>query len=411
MSKRTYEKWTRDEIQEYLDKNDPGFQLVSEYVNNTVKVSIICPLGHKSDVLWRGFRIKKNKCSECFKEEDLLRHKKKFEEVLKSFGYKILDHIDRRSAFVECPKGHQYKAYFSNFQKGGRCKTCFDKNRMLSLDEIKYFIENESKSGYKMVDESYEDDRKIKIQCDKGHVTDIIYGNFVSGARCIECSYLNRQLKYDFSYVKSTFESKGYKVISTEYKGVKDKLQVICQNGHEQNKSFSSLLSGYGCYTCFYEGNRGENHFNWKGGVSSLNEYLRIYLSEWKRESMRQYDFKCDVTGEDGRGQLEVHHLQPFSNIVANILKLLGLEYRENIGCYSENEKQSLLYELEKHHKENLGVPLLKDIHTQFHQTFDFHNNTPEQYFFFKNNYQEILAGNVTAEVFYMEENIERNED
>ena len=60
--------------------------------------------------------------------------------------------------------------------------------------------------------------------------------------------------KYDYSYVKKVFDSRGYDLISEKYVNVSEKLEYVCRKHLEkglQKISFSKLnSSGQGCYYC-----------------------------------------------------------------------------------------------------------------------------------------------------------------
>lgn len=56
--------------------------------------------------------------------------------------------------------------------------------------------------------------------------------------------------KYTIEYVKTVFESKGYTLLSTEYKNNKSPLKYNCPKHGEKEINFSSILSGQGCSQC-----------------------------------------------------------------------------------------------------------------------------------------------------------------
>lgn len=76
----------------------------------------------------------------------------------------------------------------------------------------------------------------------------------------------------------------------------------------------------------FREKISGENHYNWKGGTSSIN--LRIRKSyeyrEWRSDVFSRDDFTCQECFSYG-GKLEAHHIKPFSTII-NENKISSIE-------------------------------------------------------------------------------------
>ena len=56
--------------------------------------------------------------------------------------------------------------------------------------------------------------------------------------------------KKTFDEVRELFESRGFQLLSNEYKGVHSPLEYICSNGHQAKICFSSLQNGIGCAEC-----------------------------------------------------------------------------------------------------------------------------------------------------------------
>lgn len=56
--------------------------------------------------------------------------------------------------------------------------------------------------------------------------------------------------KLTYEYVKSKFEEEGYELLSTEYVNNHSKLLCKCYRGHEQYKTFQSILKKQGCRFC-----------------------------------------------------------------------------------------------------------------------------------------------------------------
>ena len=60
---------------------------------------------------------------------------------------------------------------------------------------------------------------------------------------------------------------------------------------------------------------RGENHYNWKGGISDINKAVRL-LDEYRRwvRDVKERDGKCLTCGTDIN--LDVHHKKPLIEII-----------------------------------------------------------------------------------------------
>lgn len=57
-----------------------------------------------------------------------------------------------------------------------------------------------------------------------------------------------------------------------------------------------------------------ENHWNWKGGISSINSKIRSSLEYklWHKAILKRDNFTCRFCGERG-GKLQVDHIKPFA--------------------------------------------------------------------------------------------------
>lgn len=56
--------------------------------------------------------------------------------------------------------------------------------------------------------------------------------------------------KYTYESMRELFESRGYNVLSTEFKKVKDKVKFICPNGHSGEIDIFRFQNGRGCRKC-----------------------------------------------------------------------------------------------------------------------------------------------------------------
>ena len=75
-----------------------------------------------------------------------------------------------------------------------------------------------------------------------------------------------------------------------------------------------------------------------------------------------------NFTGEKGK-ELHVHHLTPFNKIYSKVLSLKGLE----VTTYSANyftvaELEDLINLFLKESMKELGVPITKELHMEFHK-------------------------------------------
>ena len=163
-------------------------------------------------------------------------------------------------------------------------------------------------------------------------------------------------------------------------------LPYICPNHKElgiQYKTYANInKQKYLCRQCYIDDNKKENHYFWKGGISPLHNYLRDKIIQWKKDSMKECNYKCVITGIRFD---DIHHLYGFDLILNELLQELNLELKEIISNY--NDEELILLEnkcIELHNKYPLGVCLEKNIHKLFHKVYGGGSNTPEQFEEFK---------------------------
>lgn len=131
------------------------------------------------------------------------------------------------------------------------------------------------------------------------------------------------------------------------------------------------------------------HHPAWKGGITPVIKHLRKFIknSQWQYDSYDSTKSKCSITGKYGtkKNKIHLHHLYSFNAIVRETMENLKLDFRENIGLYSNEEIDAIEKMcLELHYKYGLGVPLLEDLHREFHSLYGAGDNTPEQFEEFK---------------------------
>ena len=129
----------------------------------------------------------------------------------------------------------------------------------------------------------------------------------------------------------------------------------------------------------------GDNNQNWKGGITNISEYLRHNIREWKSETLKLHNYRCDIS--ESNKNLIIHHLYNFSDILYELFNIVDLEIKDVISEYSDDELELLKAKcLELHYKYGLGVCLTEELHKEFHSIYGKKKNTVDQYVEFKNN-------------------------
>ena len=119
-----------------------------------------------------------------------------------------------------------------------------------------------------------------------------------------------------------------------------------------------------------------------------LGEWIRKRNKEWKKESARNCNFKCVVTGERFNA---IHHLFGMNMILAQTLKELSYDEEISIHDLSDSDLEKILsHFLIVQKRYPLGVCLTRKIHKEFHDEYGYGYNTPEQFYEFleKHNYK-----------------------
>jgi hypothetical protein len=258
--------------------------------------------------------------------------------------------------------------------------------RKLDISTVKSYIS--SNKGYELVSNEYKNALTLlEIRCPVGHIFPSTYKNFQIGRRCPECKGGVRKSGED---VYKEFIENGVvpQFKPSDYQNNLQRLYFLCPNHLEkglQHTIYSNVKrNNHLCKSCQAIGRSGENSYNWKGGISSIQEYIRRRLGEWKFESLKYYNFQCDISNSNS--DLVIHHLyRNFSDILDESLILSNTTLKSNIKDYSFEELDILTDICVKlHFHYGLGVCITSNLHIEFHQKYGKKNNTVDQYLEFK---------------------------
>lgn len=292
---------------------------------------------------------------------------------------------------VECDYcGKKYAIPYATYLKAvvnGEIKkvACFGKCSQKKLEES-----NMSRYGVATPTQRPDVDKKIKATMKERYGCEYAAQNKEINKK----ASMKKMMKVEDVYSKFTEKNLIPMFRPNQYKGVFERLPFICRkHGNVIQYITLELLSKspLGCEICGRESKRGENHYMWQGGTSHLQQYLRAYLIDWKRDSLVKYNYKCGLSGDEVEA---IHHLYGFNQILKEILSNLNLPIHQDISKYTDEELRSIIQECKTLHKKyGLGIPLSKSIHSKFHEIYGRGNNTPEQFQEFKQRY---LAGEFT---------------
>lgn len=219
--------------------------LTTEYKNQNDPLEYICPNGHKRHTTWKNWK-KGNRCLICKNQKTKL----SIDEIKSSFekeGYILLsrEYINNKTKLdYMCPIGHKNSITWADWNSGGyRCPDCAN-NKKLSLEEV---LKDFEKEDYIFVSGDYQNNTsKLILECPNGHKFETSRVNWTSGHRCPVC-YSER---VNIELVRGSFESEGYKLLSTSYIDAHTKLDYLCPNGHLSSISWASWKQGSRCRYC-----------------------------------------------------------------------------------------------------------------------------------------------------------------
>jgi len=153
-----------------------------------------------------------NNCLSTFKKES---QKLSIDYVRKEFekiGYTLLseNYINNNSKLkVKCNNGHIYYPTYNNFKKGERCLYC-SKNSPVSWENVLYLF---NLKGWKVLtkkDEFVNANTYIKFSCKNNHIYRYKYVTLKSRFETIDCPYCNKTIPIKFDDIKKSFEKEGW---------------------------------------------------------------------------------------------------------------------------------------------------------------------------------------------------------
>ena len=118
----------------------------------------------------------------------------------------------------------------------------------------------------------------------------------------------------------------------------------------------------------------------------TLAKYIRGNIQQWKKDSMKECNYKCIFTGSK---RFQIHHLYGVSNILNDIMTENNFPIYDNFSEYSDEELNEILNAfIIKQNKYPLGVCIEKDIHVLFHSLYGQYYNTPKQWYQFEKDFK-----------------------
>ena len=259
-------KWNYELVKDFIEKE--GYFLLSDsYIKAHDKLTIKCPQGHIFEMSFNNFK-RGQRCKQC----DILSRRKYSQEEVRYFlereGYEMIGEFKSLIDSIEvvCPQGHNTTISFASFEKGCRCKHCKPSdrkpimegfkennkelgkngNKKYSLEEAKDLL---AEVGFEMLDNEYNGIKsQVTFKCSHGHIHTMRFDKARKG-KCPKCAEENAF--YNIDFIKEYLKKDGYTLISTEYKGIYETIEVMCDEGHLYETTFNNYKNyGFRCPIC-----------------------------------------------------------------------------------------------------------------------------------------------------------------
>ena len=299
--------------------------------------------------------------------------------------------------------GHNWFSIVKSVATSGTgCPKCgfkkFSDLCRFKIEDVKIFIESKN---CKLISTEYVNNRKkLEIQFECGHIGFMSFYVFKRGERC-SCTAKQRMKETIGNKTKpkilEELNSVNFKFISfsDEIVGWGSDVTYECSYGHIETRDIRTFMRRKTCKECTKIkqslNQTGSNGSNWQGGLTELKSYLNKYIKDWKKESIKNSNYKCVISGKRFD---DVHHLQSFNLLLKEAIQELNLELKDTVGEYLEEELFLLINKIkEVHNRYPLGVCLTKSWHKRFHKEYGIGDTTPQQWYEFLNR---VNLGEIT---------------
>jgi len=237
---------------------------------------------------------------------------------------------DKNTKHLKCKcliDGYEWEANANSVMSGVGCYKCAKRkeseSRLTPIDTVrKEFTDR----GYiPLFTEYTRNTDKLLAKTAEGYRILTSYVNFKQ--RETPCKF-GKGNPYTIENIKIwlSINNKSIELLDDKYINNSTKLKMKCLIHNEIfYMDWSKIKDGSKCPICSRETISGENSKFWKNGITKISDYLRDRIVEWKIESFKNYDGRCDIENIRKRDNV-IHHLIPFHKIVEESINILNLK-------------------------------------------------------------------------------------
>ena len=355
--KRIYGKrLTIEHVRQYVKAFGEGATLISnEYNTIDKKLTFKCECGRTFKTSFYKFeKENKNRCNQCNGITYWY-----YENTKELFLSHNLDPLFNRfegriGAKVKLPAINKsgYKVCISiDNLKAGQNTYVFSKSNPYTIENIKTYLRNYAKD-YTLLSTNYANSQtKLKWKCGKGHVFEMVWGDFKSGKRCSKCSGKYRRTNDEF--INEVYELVGNEyAFLGEFKSVDSKIKVVhrkCNHAYEVTP-YKFINAGQRCPRC-----------NESRGERSISDFLLL----------NDIDFEREYSFDDCKLELPLRF--DFAIFDSNNLKMLiefdGRQHFEAEDFYGGEEELKIVKKrdrIKNDYTKNKNIKLLRIPYTEY---------------------------------------------
>lgn len=363
------------------------------------KITLNCPIHSDFDIQITSL-LNDHGCKKCGRMDAKKKIRLSINEVRKrveSLGYELRtdNYINAETKLsMYCPKhDFPFEQSVHDLQKNRICPVCETelkgaKSKIRKGNKRKHVYgiqikQLAKKLNIKLISEIedavlYDKEQyKIAFICEKHGLREATFKRLKGNKYpCVLCANeATGNSKYiSYEEIEETARKHGYilKTTRDEYENVSTELKLVCPKHGEFPLLARKLREGVHCKECGREIQRekvsGENCIFWKGGSTNIVQHFRALTVPWRNKRIVEENRKCELTGRTSHN-LEVHHINfSFSDIAWKTINDIGIDVREKVADYTEEEIIALDNKfMENHNNMAVGVVMSEDIHNDFH--------------------------------------------